>query len=110
MAVNNFIHDYTLCFQKTPDVTGAEKSCPADREELGRATWTFLHTMAAYYPEQPSKKQGEEMTRFIASFSCFYPCEDCAQHMQARYVHNPIMTSFWGSGCPLLLFIIIKNI
>ncbi|GAV98642.1 mitochondrial FAD-linked sulfhydryl oxidase ERV1 [Lentinula edodes] len=25
-------------------------NCPPDSEELGHATWTFLHTTAAYYP------------------------------------------------------------
>ena len=58
--------------------------CPADREELGRSSWTFLHTMAAYYPEQPSKKQSEEMKRFMTLFSHFYPCQDCAEHMRTR--------------------------
>lgn len=28
--------------------------CPPQTAELGRSTWTFLHTMAAYYPEEPS--------------------------------------------------------
>lgn len=66
-------------------IAGSRHDCPSDREELGRSTWTFLHTMAAYYPEQASKKQSEEMTQFIKTFSRFYPCEDCAEHMQARY-------------------------
>ena len=77
-------HDYALCLQKTPAITGSEKSCPADREELGRATWTFLHTTAAYYPDQPSQKQQDEMAQFMATFSHLYPCEDCAEHMQTR--------------------------
>lgn len=40
--------------------------------------------MAAYFPERPSKKQQDEMTQFMTTFSHFYPCEDCAEHMQAR--------------------------
>ena len=55
-----------------------------DREELGSATWTFLHTMAAYYPDHPSGEQKKEMTQFVGIFSRFYPCEDCAEHLQRR--------------------------
>lgn len=66
------------------------KDCPADREQLGRATWTFLHTMAAYYPEQPSVAEQEEMKAFMTNFSKFYPCQDCAEHLRGRMKVNPI--------------------
>ena len=72
-----------LCLQEKS--ASLRNDCPADREELGQATWIFLHTMAAYFPEQPSKKQSVEMSQFITLFSHFYPCEDCAYHMQKRY-------------------------
>ncbi len=27
--------------------------CPPDRSGLGSATWTFLHSVAAYFPAKP---------------------------------------------------------
>uniref|UniRef100_A0A1D1XWU7 Sulfhydryl oxidase n=1 Tax=Anthurium amnicola TaxID=1678845 RepID=A0A1D1XWU7_9ARAE len=30
---------------------------PLTKEELGRATWTLLHTIAAQYPDHPSRQQ-----------------------------------------------------
>src|SRR5437660_11640636 len=47
------------------------KDCPPDSEELGRSTWTYLHTMAAYYPEVPSYAQQKSMNSFLKSFSEF---------------------------------------
>src|ERR1700761_7825829 len=37
------------------------RECPTDVEALGRATWTFLHTTAAYYPSFPSQNHQRQM-------------------------------------------------
>ena len=66
----------------SPDESSVE--CPLDRQELGRSTWNFLHTMAAYYPDNPSLQQQDDMASFVKIFSKFYPCEDCASHLRER--------------------------
>ncbi|AOW04659.1 ERV/ALR sulfhydryl oxidase domain-containing protein [Yarrowia lipolytica] len=62
---------------------------PADVEVLGRATWTFLHTMAAQYPDNPSETQKKEMTDFMGIFSRVYPCWFCASDFQKWIKMSP---------------------
>ncbi|KAG9073005.1 hypothetical protein KI688_000786 [Linnemannia hyalina] len=66
-----------------------EKECPADKEILGRATWTFLHTMAAYYPDKPSPMEQSTMKSLLTSFSQFYPCGHCAEHLREEMKVDP---------------------
>ncbi|XVE49305.1 hypothetical protein DITRI_Ditri01bG0072300 [Diplodiscus trichospermus] len=55
-----------------------KSAAPVTKEELGRATWTFLHTLAAQYPENPTRQQ-----RRICQY---YPectlCKECADHFK----------------------------
>lgn len=55
---------------------------PPDGHQLGRNTWTLLHSVAAYYPVKPSLTQKEEMTQFLKTFSHFFPCKPCARDFE----------------------------
>ncbi|KAL2911499.1 Flavin-linked sulfhydryl oxidase of the mitochondrial IMS [Polyrhizophydium stewartii] len=63
--------------------------CPPDSTELGASTWTFLHTMAAYYPEKPTPEDRQAMTSFIGALGRFYPCWYCASHFRDFTKANP---------------------
>ncbi|KAK9473821.1 ERV/ALR sulfhydryl oxidase domain-containing protein [Dipodascopsis tothii] len=53
--------------------------CPPDVNAIGRATWTFLHSVAAQYPDQATPAQQVEMLSFLRIFSRVYPCWHCAE-------------------------------
>ena len=49
----------------TPTSIGTQIDQYTSREELGRATWLLLHTLAAQYPDTPSKQQRKDVTTMV---------------------------------------------
>ncbi|XP_054161527.1 FAD-linked sulfhydryl oxidase ALR-like [Oppia nitens] len=66
--------------------------CPLSRDQLGRNTWSLLHTMAAYYPKDPTPQQQNDMKAFIQIFSRFYPCDHCAEDFRKDITTDPPQT------------------
>lgn len=66
----------------------ANPSAP-DREDIGRAGWTILHTFAAYYPEHPTEQDQIMAKQFLLAFARFYPCKECGMHLQSVLEEYP---------------------
>ena len=63
--------------------------CPLDINELGKSAWDVIHTMAAYYPEDPSEEQQRAATNFFTSLALLYPCHVCAEDFQESVAQRP---------------------
>lgn len=75
----------------------ARRDCPPDVESLGRATWSFLHTTAAYYPERPTARQRAHMLSLIHALPVLYPCSHCAGDFDEDVKGNPPDVSSRGA-------------
>ncbi|KAG1870384.1 ERV/ALR sulfhydryl oxidase domain-containing protein [Suillus tomentosus] len=63
--------------------------CPPDVEALGRATWSFLHATAAYYPARPTTHQRANMLNLIHALPVLYPCTHCAADFGDKIKEHP---------------------
>ena len=63
--------------------------CPPDTAQLGRSTWTFLHTTAAYYPVEAPPAAQRNMLDLLRSLSLLYPCSWCADDFRTDMRTNP---------------------
>ncbi|KAA8645996.1 hypothetical protein EYZ11_003997 [Aspergillus tanneri] len=64
--------------ESAPSLQTTRDECPPDVENLGRSTWTLLHSMTATYPVKATQEQQSEMRTFLKLFSRLYPCWVCA--------------------------------
>ena len=62
--------------------------CPPDGEELGRASWTLLHSAAAYFPTRPSDEQAAAMASLLRALPVVYPCHSCAEALAEEYARE----------------------
>ncbi|KAK6335375.1 hypothetical protein TWF696_002154 [Orbilia brochopaga] len=69
-------------------VASDRADCPPDVEQLGRSTWTLLHSLTATYPPTPTPSQKSDMKTFITILSRIYPCWSCAEDF-AAYIKEP---------------------
>ncbi|EJT75301.1 FAD-linked sulfhydryl oxidase ALR [Gaeumannomyces tritici R3-111a-1] len=72
------------------------RDCPPDVEQLGRSTWTLLHSIAATYPERPSRAEQADLVGFMGLFSKLYPCWVCADDFQAYMRREPVQARSRG--------------
>ncbi|OBZ66677.1 Zinc-regulated transporter 1 [Grifola frondosa] len=84
-----------LVSQAEPEEPVRPEHCPPDVEQLGRATWTFLHTTAAYYPERPTPNQRVNMLCLLLSTSLPF---NNPSHQSPSPPHLPLVPS---RDCPI---------
>uniref|UniRef100_A0A1B6KJL2 Sulfhydryl oxidase n=1 Tax=Graphocephala atropunctata TaxID=36148 RepID=A0A1B6KJL2_9HEMI len=70
-------------------VADVHQNCPLDKDELGRSTWGLLHTIAAYYPDNPSQETKDDVRIFFDKFAKLYPCRSCADHFREQINMSP---------------------
>lgn len=65
------------------------------KAELGRSAWTFLHTLASKFPQNPTLEEKERYINFIVEFSKLYPCPECRQDFQKILSRYPPRVPFY---------------
>ena len=64
-------------------------AAPLDVDELGRASWALMHTIAAYYPQKPTHAQRVQARRFFDALGDLYPCATCRADLRADVDAHP---------------------
>lgn len=67
-----------------------EVECPPSSSELGRGSWKLLHSMAAWYPDNPTDEDQSAMRGFITGLAKFYPCTYCAEDFRENLKSSPV--------------------
>jgi len=62
---------------------------PPTVEELGRCAWTWLHSVAANYAEEPTLDEQKGMANLVFNFARFYPCRECASNLKTELGEMP---------------------
>ncbi|CCH62739.1 hypothetical protein TBLA_0I00800 [Henningerozyma blattae CBS 6284] len=72
------------------------------KQELGRVSWKYFHTVLARFPERPTMEQRDKLKEFITLYAELYPCGECSYHFVKLISKYPVQTSsriaasMWG--------------
>jgi len=61
---------------------------PPNREELGSAFWTAIHSTAANFQPVATGAEAHALN-FIAAIAQLYPCEECREHFRLYVESHP---------------------
>ncbi|KAK9442514.1 ERV2 protein-like protein [Metarhizium brunneum] len=89
---------FEIDLEAIPDLSEGDSIAPklenaTLKAELGRATWKFLHTMVARFPDKPTDSDRKTLESFFLLFGRLYPCGDCARHFRGMLDKYPPQTS-----------------
>ena len=59
----------------------ATKRLTLTKQEIGRNTWSLLHSIAASYPNEPTKEDKQQITNFLYGLANLFPCKICGNHL-----------------------------
>ncbi|KAG0666206.1 hypothetical protein C6P44_003669 [Monosporozyma unispora] len=72
------------------------------KQELGRASWKYFHTLLARFPDEPTPEERAKLETFVTLYAELYPCGECSYHFQKMLKKYPVQTSsrtaaaMWG--------------
>jgi len=62
---------------------------PPTKEEMGRAYWTAIHSLAANLQVEATGAD-EQACNFIQAIAKLYPCLECREHFAQFVADNPL--------------------
>jgi len=68
----------------------SKKPLKLSKEELGRHTWSLLHSVASSIPSLPTEATKKHISTLLGSLAELYPCKVCGKHFKEMLKENPI--------------------
>lgn len=59
-------------------------------EDWGKQFWFTFHTVAFYYPENPTDEEKESASNFYNSLKLLLPCDTCCEEYEKLINDNPV--------------------
>ena len=89
-ACDDTMSALSAALKQAKSSSSPKPQCPPSKTALGNGSWDLLHSMAAWYPDQPTAQEESMIRSFFQSFARFYPCTWCAEDFQKNLETKPV--------------------